>query len=248
MKKLVCLIIFSLIPSGLPAFAIAPEAARKELAQENIPYTAATMINHIESGNTKVVTWFLAIGMDVDARNEFGESGLMLAAEQGRFEMVKLLLSKNADVNAVDLSHRTALMNAAQNGHTAIVKLLLDKGADVNAASQWKSTALHEASMNGHAETVQTLLNAGADLKRVNNAGHTALIEAIIEGQEPIVQRCRRKRRRCKRIIGGRNTSDCGGLERQKGYRSHAHRSGSQGERPCQKWTNRADLRCQCTG
>ena len=63
-----------------PAAAITPEKARKELAQENIPYTAEAMLDQIDQGNAEIVGWFLAIGMDVDARNEFGETGLMLAA------------------------------------------------------------------------------------------------------------------------------------------------------------------------
>ena len=74
---------------GHPALAITPEAARKELAQENIPYTVEGLVSQVEKGNTKVVGWFLAIGMDVNAGNEFGETGLMLAAEQGHLEMVQ---------------------------------------------------------------------------------------------------------------------------------------------------------------
>ncbi|MBE9545453.1 MAG: ankyrin repeat domain-containing protein, partial [Proteobacteria bacterium] len=81
-------IILSLI--GHPALAITPEAARTELAQENIPYTAEALVSHIEKGNTEVVGWFLTIGMDVDTANEFGETGLMLASEQGHLEMVRL--------------------------------------------------------------------------------------------------------------------------------------------------------------
>ena len=52
MKKLVCLIVLGLSLSTLPGFAITPEAARKELAQENIPYTAEAMISHIENGDS----------------------------------------------------------------------------------------------------------------------------------------------------------------------------------------------------
>ena len=71
---------------GHQAWAITPEAARTELAQENIPYTAEALVSHIEKGNTEVVGWFLTIGMDVDTANEFGETGLMLASEQGHLE------------------------------------------------------------------------------------------------------------------------------------------------------------------
>ena len=104
MKQLLWLIVFFLTLTEQPGFTITPEAARKELAQENIPYTAEAMISYVEMGNTEVVGWFLAIGMNVDARNEFGETGLILASEQGDLEMVKLLLAQKADVNAADLA------------------------------------------------------------------------------------------------------------------------------------------------
>ena len=100
MRQMKWLLIFFLLLTDHSGFAITPEAARKELAQENIPYTAEAMISYIEKGNVEVVGWFLAIGMAVDSRNEFGESGLMLAAEQGHLEMVELLLANKADVNA----------------------------------------------------------------------------------------------------------------------------------------------------
>ena len=174
--------------TGQLASAISPEAARKELAQESIPYTAEALFSYVDKGATDVVGWFLAIGMDVNAKNEFGETALMNAAEQGHLDLVSLLLRHGADINARDLARRTALMNAAQNGHAVVVKLLLSRGATVNAASQWKSTALHEACMNGHYDVVQTLLNAGANANLINNAGHTALMEAVIEGHESVAR------------------------------------------------------------
>ena len=103
MKHLPLLIGLGIVLLISPATAITPENARKELAQENIPYTAEAMLNQIEKGNTEIVGWFLAIGMDVNARNEFGETGLMLAAEQGNLEIARLLLNRQADVNAKDL-------------------------------------------------------------------------------------------------------------------------------------------------
>ena len=84
MKYRIWLVIIILSLMGHPAWAITPEAARTELAQENIPYTVEALMSYIEKGNTEVVGWFLAIGMDADAANEFGETGLMLACEQGQ--------------------------------------------------------------------------------------------------------------------------------------------------------------------
>ena len=65
---------------GQTVAAITPEEARTDLAQENIPYTVEALLEYVETGDTDVVGRFLAIGIDVNAGNEFGETGLMLAA------------------------------------------------------------------------------------------------------------------------------------------------------------------------
>jgi len=98
MKYRIWLAVVILLSMGTTGWAISPEAARRELAQENIPYSAEAMLDYVEKGDMELVGRFLAIGMDVDAGNEFGETALMLAAEQGHLEMVQLLLVNKADV------------------------------------------------------------------------------------------------------------------------------------------------------
>lgn len=80
--------------TGQLASAISPEAARKELAQENIPYTAEALFAYVDKGATDVVGWFLAIGMDVNVKNEFGETALMNAAEQGHLDRSAFVLAR----------------------------------------------------------------------------------------------------------------------------------------------------------
>ena len=73
MKSILCLIGIVLVQLPVAVFALSPEAARRELAQENIPYTPEALVNQVELGNTDVVELFLDIGMEVDTVNEFGE-------------------------------------------------------------------------------------------------------------------------------------------------------------------------------
>jgi ankyrin repeat protein len=189
MKQWVWLSVFFMILTADPGFAITPEAARKELAQENIPYPAEAMIGYIEQGNTEVVGWFLSIGMHVDARNEFGESGLMLAAEQGHLEMVKLLvrllISSGADVNAADVKGlavgETPLIVAAMKGKTNIAALLIAEGAKVNSRTKDGQTALIYAASapDDRTEVVRLLIEKGADVNAKDKTGMTALDYAL---------------------------------------------------------------------
>jgi ankyrin repeat protein len=65
---------------------------------------------------------------DVDARTNFGETPLLLAAFQGHIDVVELLLAKNADVNARDNSGMTPLHYALANHHDALADLLRRHG------------------------------------------------------------------------------------------------------------------------
>ena len=75
----------------------------------------------------------VASGFDVNARNEAGETTLMIAAKYGTAETVGALLEAGANANARDVNGSTALMFAAMYGTAEMVKLLLDAGADVSA-------------------------------------------------------------------------------------------------------------------
>ncbi len=77
---------------------------------------------------------------DVNLRNHFGKTPLMVAAQADQPEAARFLLEKGARVNADtwqsvkprSLAHdsRTALMYAASNGSAEMIRLLLDAGAD----------------------------------------------------------------------------------------------------------------------
>ena len=71
--------------------------------------------------------------VDIDLKNETGESGLYLASQYGSVESAQLLLKKGADVNAQGGLYGNALQAASEGDHAEIVQLLLDKGADINA-------------------------------------------------------------------------------------------------------------------
>jgi len=153
------------------------------------------------------VTSLLAKGTDINARDNSGQTALMIASSNGDKEIVQLLLAKGADVNlrttaqivtamklgagfggtAEIYSIGTSALNfAATHGHTEIVQLLIAKGADVNAKDEDGFTALMNASAYRHKEVVQLLLANKADVNAKTRQGFTALSIASRNGYNDI--------------------------------------------------------------
>jgi ankyrin repeat protein len=71
---------------------------------------------------------YVARGIDVNTKDEDGETPLHLAAKYDQKAMVEFLLTKGANVNTKDNNGCTPLSLAAE-GHKSIVELLLKYGA-----------------------------------------------------------------------------------------------------------------------
>lgn len=129
-------------------------------------------------GNLDSMKMLLAAGADVNARNDFEVTPLLLCATEEA--KVRLLLSKRADPNARAKSGRTALLLAASTpGTSPILKLLLEAGADLktkeenpgaapvvvaaeaNDSASFLLLVNHDASVEGPAGMIALLVAAG---------------------------------------------------------------------------------------
>ena len=92
-------------------------------------------------------------GGDVNARGEFGDSALNLAAQHGHIEIAKRLLESGADIENLGGADMTPLMNAALDGQIALVRVLLENGArvsdDLLQSVQMKVNILEENAESG---------------------------------------------------------------------------------------------------
>jgi len=70
-------------------------------------------------------------GADVNARDQYGQTGLMIAAREGRPEIVRALLEAGAALDHTAKDRLSAVMLAVLNGHAEIVQLLTEAGADL---------------------------------------------------------------------------------------------------------------------
>ena len=124
--------------------------------------------------------------LEVDARNEAGETALMMAALKGEHAWVERLLARGA---AVQFAGWSPVLYAATGPDPRIVALLLDRGAKVDAEAPNRTTPLMMAARYGAEASVDLLLARGADPKRRNDLGLTAADFARAAGREPLARR-----------------------------------------------------------
>ncbi|MEQ1760016.1 MAG: ankyrin repeat domain-containing protein [Vicinamibacterales bacterium] len=82
------------------------------------------------TGDTARLQELLESGADINARDDHGQTAVMIAARDGRTPTVRFLIEKGADLNATAKFNLSALMLAVINGRDAIVGILADAGAD----------------------------------------------------------------------------------------------------------------------
>lgn len=138
-------------------------------------------------GYHDVVAECIARGAPIDTRDNYAETALHKAAENGDEPLVKLLLEHRATIERPSINSTTPLMQAANRGHSSVVKLLLQRGASVNQTTDVKETALSYAARWGHVETLEVLLSAGAII--LASGRYNPLVVASREGHPAAARR-----------------------------------------------------------
>jgi len=115
--------------------------------------------NRVSQRHLETMELLIAEGVQVDARQWWGERVLMYAISRRNMEALELLLSAGSDVNTGTVDNSTPLHYAARGADRDIVSLLLDRGATPNVYNSSGLTPLHAAAAGGHTEIVELLLS-----------------------------------------------------------------------------------------
>jgi hypothetical protein len=97
-------------------------------------------------GNVGAVRQHVAAGSNLDEKDSYGSTPLIVAATFGKTETAKELIRAGADLSLANNEGSTALHIAAFLCRTEIVRALLDGGADKNAKNNAGRTALDAVS------------------------------------------------------------------------------------------------------
>ena len=109
-----------------------------------------------------VVEMLLTLGADVNERDEFQRTPLILAASRGYAKTVRVLLAHGADVNAQDEQGSTALHEVlGDNPNPDILRDLLAHGADPNRPDGEGINALEHARLQKRPDLADLLRHGG---------------------------------------------------------------------------------------
>ena len=141
-----------------------------------------------EKGHENVIATLIELGADVNLRNSFGNTALMLGAEFGKEGVVRVLtdhIKEGRLVTELDFENEykyTALIFAAENGNKQCADSLISRGADPNKRNMFGKTALIMAAEFGQQGVVEALCAAGAGLDVVSQRGLSAIMLAAVKG------------------------------------------------------------------
>jgi uncharacterized protein len=85
----------------------------------------------VRRGDVKCLRRLLTAGAEINARDRYGQTALMIAARGGKSSVVHLLLENGAALDYTAKYGLSALMLAVIGGHIDIVRALVEAGADL---------------------------------------------------------------------------------------------------------------------
>ena len=139
----------------------------------------------VRTDNASGVASLLERGFDPNARDESGQTALVLAIREKSDRVVDVLLrSRQLDINSRNSVGETALMLAALQGHLELSQRLIAQGASISQAG-WNP--LHYAASGPEPKIVALLLQRGAPIEARSPNGTTALMMAAGYGNEQSV-------------------------------------------------------------
>jgi uncharacterized protein len=136
----------------------------------------------IRNDHARTVSELLQRGFDPNTRDEKGQTGLVMAMQEGSLKAADVLLSHPLiEIDALNQVGESALMMAALKGEVAGARRLLGRGARVNQ-SGW--SALHYAAAGTEVQLLRLLMEKGADVNAASPNGSTPLMMAAQYGSE----------------------------------------------------------------
>lgn len=127
-------------------------------------------------------------GMDLDARDENGQTLLELYVTNNNIDLVKKLIENGADSSIKDRNGNNLLHIAAQNDAYNIISYLMSRNSmDLDARNENGQTLLELYVTNNKIDLVKELIENGADSSTSNSKGNNLLHIAARYGSSELI-------------------------------------------------------------
>ncbi len=136
----------------------------------------------------EVADLFLKLGIDINAKNKYGDTPLHIAVQYKCTEVVEKLIVEGADVNALNNNMVAPIHLAASIGDETILNMLLEHSAKINVADDIGAHPIHYAIKSGKKSILMTLLDNGASFSECDNRKNNVLHYACQSGSDELVE------------------------------------------------------------
>ena len=126
---------------------------------------------------------------DIDSKDEYGNTLLLLACQYRCEDLVRIMLNKGADANALNSSGACCLHFACyrESASINVAKILLKSGADPDVAeSTFGCTPLHYCAGTGDVDFCKLLLSYGAQINALDYYNYTCVDYATEAGMTDV--------------------------------------------------------------
>ena len=149
-----------------------------ELGADPAPLEWTRLHRAAALGGADEMVALLDAGEDLEARDFWERTPLLLAIHAGRIENAALLLQRGADRAATGRCGRPAIHFSIDGDDTAMLRWLLAQGYSIEGMNEFKETALMHAVEHGSPNCFEALLDAGADWRGTDKFGKTLIANA----------------------------------------------------------------------
>ncbi|EDV24717.1 uncharacterized protein TRIADDRAFT_26100, partial [Trichoplax adhaerens] len=99
-------------------------------------------------------------GADIEARDNRGQTPLLLAVINGYTPVIKKLLELGADIATTDSNGRHCMHYLAEKSDVSNILALYENGTSLDTVDEEGNTLLHIAAKGNHRDTVKLILQA----------------------------------------------------------------------------------------
>ena len=148
------------------------------------------LLQACKNNKKSVVQTFLKRGgIDVNKRDESGNTPLIYACLKNARDLVKMLLENGADANLGNQRNLMPLHFAAETGNSEIIALLTEAGADVNCTDNDGVTPLMVMAQHGKTDAaIKFIQNPDIDIKIKDHDSRMAVDYATSSGLRELVK------------------------------------------------------------